>query len=175
MPNVAKVLKEEISRLSRKEARNATARLEKSNATLRGTVASLRKEVSGLKAEQKRMASALTRLAKAAGEPPPAEEFRMTSRSVRSLRKKLSLTQAEFGELLGVSAQAVFLWESKGGRLTFRGNSEAALKDALQLDAPAARERLSGKSRRKKAGSKRRGKAGSRRASSRRSRKARSR
>ncbi len=60
MPNLAKVLKEEISRLSRKEAHNATASLAKNNATLRSRVASLRKEVSGLKAEQKRLTSALS-------------------------------------------------------------------------------------------------------------------
>ena len=35
MPNLANVLKEEISRLSRKEVRSATAGLAKSNATLR--------------------------------------------------------------------------------------------------------------------------------------------
>ena len=64
IPNLAKVLKEEISRLSRKEARNVTNSLAKRNATLRSTVAVLRKEVSGLKAEQKRLSSLLLRLAR---------------------------------------------------------------------------------------------------------------
>ena len=60
MPNLAKVIKEEISRLSRKEAHNATATLAKNNATLRSRAAALRKEVSGLKAEQRRLSAALS-------------------------------------------------------------------------------------------------------------------
>ena len=75
MPNVAKVLKEEISRLSRKEARHVTAGLAKRNATLRSRVAALRKEVSGLKAEQKRLSSALSRVARNTGVESPKEEF----------------------------------------------------------------------------------------------------
>ena len=110
-----KFLKEEISRLSRKEARRLTASVAKSNASLRSTVAELRKEVSGLKAEQKRLSSALSQLAQNAGVEPPKEEFRMTSRDVLALRRKLRLTQAQFATLLGVSTGAVFKRESKGG------------------------------------------------------------
>ena len=155
MPNLAKVLKEEISRLSRKEARSVTAGVAKSNATLHSTVAVLRKEVSGLKAEQKRLSSALSRLARTTGVEPPKDEFRMTSRGVRSLRKKLRLTQAQFAVLLGVSEQTVFLRESKGGQLVFRGGSEAALRDVQNIDAAEARERLAKQARRTKTAKKR--------------------
>ena len=151
MPNVAKVLKEEICRLSRKETRSVTAGLARSNATLRSTVAALRKEMSGLKAEQRRLSSALSKLARNTGVAAPNDEFRMTSRGVRALRRKLRLTQAQFGALLSVSAQTVFLWESKGGRLAFRGGSEAALRDVQGIGAPEAHERLAKKGKRRKA------------------------
>ncbi len=155
MPNLAKVLKEEISRLSRKEARNVTASLAKSNATLRSTVAALRKEVSVLKAEQKRLSSALSRRARNTGVEPPKPEFRMTSRGVRALRRKLRLSQAQFAALLGVSRQTVYLRESKGGQLVFIGRSEAALRDVQTIDAEEARERLATKARRTKTRKKR--------------------
>ena len=154
MPNVAKVLKEEISRLSRKEARSVTASLAKSNATLRSTVAALRKEVSGLKAEQKRLSLALSKLARNMGVEPAKEEFRMTSRGVRALRRKLRLSQVRFAALLAVSPQAVFLWESKGGHLQFREESEAALRAVQNINASEARERLAKKARQTKTGKK---------------------
>ena len=152
MPDLAKVLKEEISRLSRKEARNVTNSLAKRNATLRSTVAVLRKEVSGLKGEQKRLASLLLSLARNTGVESPKDEFRMTSRGARALRKKLRLTQAQFAALLGVSEQTVFMRENKGGKLEFRGGSEAALRDVQNIDAAEARERLAKQGRRTKTG-----------------------
>ncbi len=155
MPNLAKVLKEEISRLSRKEARNVTARVAKRNATLRGTVAALRNEVSGLKAEQKRLSSALSKLARNTGVESPKDEFRMTSRGVRALRRKLRLTQAQFAALLGVSENTVFLRERKGGQLGLRGGSEAALRDVQNIDAAEARELLAKQARRTKTAKKR--------------------
>ena len=155
MPNVAKVLKEEICRLSRKEARSVTTSLVKSNATLRSKVAALRKEVSGLKAEQKRLSSALSELARNTGVESPKEEFRMTSRGVRALRRKLRLTQAQFANLLGVSAYTMFLWESKGGQLGLRDESEAALREVQKIGAAEAHERLAKKARQTKTGKKR--------------------
>jgi DNA-binding transcriptional regulator YiaG len=154
MPNVASVLKEEISRLSRKETRSATASLVKSNAALRGSVAAMKKELASLKAEQKRLSSALSKLAKTAGVEAPQDEFHMTSRGVRSLRKRLRLTQAEFATLVGVSTQSVFLWENRGGRLPLRGGNEAALRDVQGIDAAEAKNRLSEKRRGPKAGRK---------------------
>ncbi len=152
MPNLAKILKEEISRLSRKEVRSVTASLAKRNATLRSTVAALRKEVFELKAEQKRLTSALSKLTRNTGVELPKDEFRTTSRGVRTLRRKLRLTQAQFAALLGVSAYSVFLWESKGGQLGLRDESEAALQDVQDIDAAEARERLAKKGRRTKTG-----------------------
>ena len=155
MSNLAKVLKEEICRLSRKEARNVTASLTKRNATLRSTVAALRKEVSGLKAEQKRLTSALSKLTRNTGVEMPKDEFRTTSRRVRTLRRKLRLTQAQFAALVGVSAYSVFLWESKGGQLALRKESEAALRNVQNIGAAEAGERLAKKARRTKTGKKR--------------------
>ncbi len=155
MANLAKVLKEEIHRLSRKEARSATTSLARSNATMRSTVAALRQEVSGLKSEQKRLSSALSKLARNTGVELPKDEFRMTSRGVRALRRKLRLTQAQLAALLGVSAQTVFMWESKGGQLVFRGESEAALREVQNIDSAEASERLAKKARQTKTGNKR--------------------
>ncbi len=71
------------------------------------------------------------------------------------MRKKLRLTQVQFAALLGVSEQTVFLRESKGGQLVFRGGSEAALRDVQNIDAAEARERLAKQARRTKTSKKR--------------------
>ncbi len=49
MPNVASVLREEISRLARKEIRQQVGPLKKTNAELRRTVTALKSEVAALR------------------------------------------------------------------------------------------------------------------------------
>ena len=98
-----------------------------------------------LKAEHKRLSSALLKVARNTGVESPRDEFRLTSRGVRALRRRLRLSQAQFAALLGVSAQAVYLWESKGGQLQFRDESETALRDVQNISASEARERLAKK------------------------------
>jgi hypothetical protein len=46
MPNVAKVLKGEITKISRREVQSAIGNIEKSNRNLRKTVVDLKKRVS---------------------------------------------------------------------------------------------------------------------------------
>ena len=51
MPNIMSALKAEISRLSRKEAKQVVAPIKKASANYRGLIAGLRKQVVALKNE----------------------------------------------------------------------------------------------------------------------------
>jgi DNA-binding transcriptional regulator YiaG len=67
---------------------------------------------------------------KASFGPEPSEETkkaRITSTTIRSLRSRLGLSQADFGKLAGVTTGAVYLWESKEGPLNLRDKTKAAL------------------------------------------------
>jgi DNA-binding transcriptional regulator YiaG len=61
---------------------------------------------------------------------------------IRSIRAKLNLSQAEFAALIGVNGQSVYQWEHKEGRLTFRGNTKAAIVALRKLNRKEAQQRL---------------------------------
>jgi DNA-binding transcriptional regulator YiaG len=161
MPNVAKALKDEISRISRREVKSVTALIGKSHGELKKIVADLRKRVGLLERENRRL---LARERKDASESPqtPSEETakaRLTSIGIRSLRSRLRLSQADFAKLLGTTAHSVYLWEKKDGALRPRDKTRAALLSIRGLGAREAKEKLGedkGKSNRKGASSQKR-------------------
>jgi len=60
------------------------------------------------------------------------------------LRRRLDLTQVEFGRLMGVSGQAVLNWERKGSRVRMRSANLAALAGIQKMGKREARRRLEG-------------------------------
>ena len=145
MSNVVKILKAEIARISKKEAKNATQAIGKSNTWLRKTVADLKKRLVVLEKENKRLGAIVKKYQVAQPEKVDAEEgkkARFTSRGIRALRKKLRLSQADFGKLLGITAHSVFLWEKKIGALNLRDKTKAAILGIRGLGARDAKEKL---------------------------------
>jgi DNA-binding transcriptional regulator YiaG len=145
MSNVVKILKAEIARISKKEAKSATQAIGKSNTWLRRTVADLKKRVLLLEKENKRLIAALKKFQVAQPEKVETEEgkkARFSSRGIHSLRKKLRLTQADFGKLLGTTPHAVYLWEKKIGALNLRDKTKAAILSVRALGAREAKEEL---------------------------------
>jgi DNA-binding transcriptional regulator YiaG len=143
--NVVNVLKAEIARISKKEAKNATQTIGKSNVWLKKTVADLRKRVFVLERENKRLTAAVTKFKVAQPEKLDQEEgkkARFTSRGIRALRKKLRLSQADFGKLLGATPHAVYLWEKKISALNLRDKTKAAILSVRGLGAREAKEKL---------------------------------
>ena len=66
----------------------------------------------------------------------------MTGKGIRSLRKKLSLSQAEFGRLIGVTPQAVVNMEKKQGPLAVRKVTRAAILAVRGMGAREAKIKL---------------------------------
>lgn len=112
MSNIATALKDEISRISRKEIRRETASLRKTSASYRLEIAALKRRVRELE-RQLRWAGQGARPAKpvAANDETIAEGARFSARSMASQRKRLGLSAAECGLLIGASAQSVYNWE----------------------------------------------------------------
>lgn len=116
MPNIASVLKSEISRLARKETRAETAALKKASAQQRSQIAALRKTVESLQKTLKkaqRGASAPVAVARsaAAGEEEGASR-RWSAQRFAKHRARLGLSAADMGALLGVSGQSIYKWET---------------------------------------------------------------
>jgi DNA-binding transcriptional regulator YiaG len=86
------------------------APLQRSTAAHRRQIAALRKQVVGLERELR-----LQRVAakQATSEIKDPEKVRFVAKGLASLRKRLGLSAADFGRLIGVSGQSVYAWESK--------------------------------------------------------------
>jgi DNA-binding transcriptional regulator YiaG len=145
MSNVVHVLKAEIARISKREARSATQAIGKSNIWLRKTVVNLKKRLVLLEKENKRLAAAVKKYQVAQPEKDDTEEgrkARFSSRGIRALRKKLRVSQADFGKLVGTTPGAVHLWEKKDGVLSLREKTKAAILSVRGLRAREAKEKL---------------------------------
>lgn len=141
MPNLASFLKEEIRRLARKEVRASVVPLNRDKVALKRRVADLSRRVVRLEKEVAFLVSQATKAVKAvaAAEPADDQRVRITAKGMRSLRRKLRLTQAEFAALLGVTGQAVYQWESKEGALRVRHRVRRTLLTVRNLGAREAR------------------------------------
>lgn len=109
--NLAATLKSEISRVSRKEQKSQTLALKKASAQYRSDIAALKRRVAALE-------QVISRLSKGRAAPaaPPADEsptagIRFSAKGFASLRKKLGLSTADIGLLIGVSDQSVYKYE----------------------------------------------------------------
>jgi DNA-binding transcriptional regulator YiaG len=145
MSNVVNVLKAEIARISKREAKRATQGIGKSNVWLKKTVADLRKRVVLLEKENKHLVAMVKKFQAAQPQVPDAGEgkkARFSSRGIRALRNKLRLSQADFGRLLGTTPGAVFLWEKKEGPLNLRDRTKAAILSIRGMRAREAKEKL---------------------------------
>lgn len=115
MPNIAQVLKDEISRLARKEIRAACDPLRKQVRSLRDRVKQQEAAVAKLEKALSRATSQSTDTR--AGlydtkDKEPVTRARATPASIRRHRHRLGLSQADLGELLGVSTNTVVRWEA---------------------------------------------------------------
>jgi DNA-binding transcriptional regulator YiaG len=117
MPNIASVLKDEISRIARKEIRRATSSFKTSSTTHRSEIASLKRRVLELERQLRRAGKGTGPTQRvAANEETVAENTRFSARSVGAQRRRLGLSAAECGLLIGASAQSIYNWEEGKAR-----------------------------------------------------------
>ena len=137
MANIASLLKSEISRIARKEIRAETQALKKASVQYRSDIAALKRRL----AEQDRLIARLKKAKPAAtetGEEVPQRRFRADG--FASLRKKLGLSAADMGKLLGVSLQTIYHWEK--GQSKPRASQMQGIAEVRKLGKRGAAARL---------------------------------
>jgi hypothetical protein len=100
MPNIASILKAEISRVARKEVRTEVETLKKASAAYRASIAELRRQVGALEKELRRVAKGATRPAATAADPSDEEvatKHRFSASRLAAHRSKLGLSAASYG------------------------------------------------------------------------------
>lgn len=139
MPNIAVVLKAEISRLAKKEVKGQVA-------PLKQTILQQKKEISELKKELKAQERRIKQLSRPTPQPKASpdsnDRVRITGKGVRSLRAKWGVTQTDFAKILGVSMPTIVNWEKVDGPINMREKAQAAYISHRKLGAREARALL---------------------------------
>jgi len=112
MPNVATVLRDEISRLARKEVRQQVDPLKKAVTELRRAVASLKADVAELKRAQRFLEQQEKRRLESPPETVAGKSIRFSPKWVKADRKRLGLSAKDYALLVGVSSLTIYNWES---------------------------------------------------------------
>jgi DNA-binding transcriptional regulator YiaG len=141
MPNIGAILKDEISRLCRREIRKQVQPVRKVSAGYRRDIAALKRQVQ----ELQRRTSALAKRAvqvggnnDKAGEPARASRF--VAKGLRSLRARLGLSASDLARLMSVSDQSIYNWELK--KTSPRKEQLATLATIRSLGKREAHSRL---------------------------------
>lgn len=119
MPNIGAALKQEISRLARKESREQMESTRKSNTQHRKDIAALKERIDQLERQVKALQRPLTRSDTARSEPDTVQtgsRMRFAAKGLQALRARLELSATDLGKLLGVSPQSIYNWEHEKAR-----------------------------------------------------------
>jgi DNA-binding transcriptional regulator YiaG len=145
--NIAQVLKAEISRISKHEAKVLSSPTRSATIILKKNVADLKTRLSILEKSNKDLQGQVATLIASQPKVEQPEEVRawISGKGVKALRKKLGLTQDELARLTGVSTGAVVQWEAKEGMLKLRDATRKAVMAVRGIGGKGeARKRLEG-------------------------------
>jgi DNA-binding transcriptional regulator YiaG len=116
MPNIASVLKEEILRLARKEARGETNALKRASAQYRRDIAALKRQVAELQRNVAPLEKQAIRNAPSEAAEVDTDRVRFSAKGLRSQRQRLGLSAANYGKLIGITGQTIYSWEQETSR-----------------------------------------------------------
>jgi hypothetical protein len=106
--NIGKMLREEISRVARREVKVQIAGLRRTSAAQRALIAALRRQFEELRKATKRASRVQPSSAPVAG--PDARAPRFSPQALGAMRARLGLSAAALGLLVDASEQSVWNW-----------------------------------------------------------------
>lgn len=110
MPGIASVIKDEITRLCKKELRSQLDPVRSASARYRSDIADLKRRLAVLEKQNQKLQKQI---------PAPVEalvnddrKLRFVPKGLVSLRKRLGVTVEELAVLLDVSPQTIYNWQT---------------------------------------------------------------
>ncbi|NWJ40469.1 MAG: helix-turn-helix transcriptional regulator [Geothrix sp.] len=140
MPNIASILKSEIMRLARKEIKSEIESLKNASAKQRTEIAALKRHVEQLERQSMRSIKAAARAKGEEFQPSEGKQLRFSPKRFASMRKKLGLSAADLGLLIGVAAQTIYHWEAEKTRP--RANQLKAIAEVRGMGKRQIKARL---------------------------------
>lgn len=113
MASIASLLKDEITRLARREVRRQTEPFKRASAAHRRHIASLKRQIASLQKQLRSASRGRSAAAANADAGDATTRLRFSVKGLKTMRAKLGLSAAQFGKLIGVSGQSVYNWESE--------------------------------------------------------------
>jgi len=156
MPNIAKVLKDEIARIAKHEAKIAVSQPlqtgianKKSSVEIKRRLIQIEKNLKGIMKAMEACRSSQSSQAPAI-EPEGKKEW-LSGRGIKALRRKMRISQAQFAMLIGMNPIAVVRWEKQRGKLVFKKSDTLGKILALRgIGVREAQERLKGMGKKRK-------------------------
>ena len=111
MPSIGAVLRQEISRLSRREVRSQIQATKRASAQYRRHIAALKRQFADLQRQIKLLGKRGSEPSSTAPNGSSIKPPRFVAKGLRSQRARLGLSQTDYGKLVGVSAQSIYNWE----------------------------------------------------------------
>ena len=111
MPNIASVLKSEITRIARKEIRTEVEGLKKSVSGYRSEIAALKRRSQLLEHEVRRLNKSVPKQAQAVVDDS-TKATRFSAKDLALQRKRLGLTIEGCALLLGTAGKSIYRWET---------------------------------------------------------------
>jgi DNA-binding transcriptional regulator YiaG len=109
--NLTSALKEEITRLARKEIKSETEALKKAASLYRSEIAELKRRTVTLEKQLSKIGKEVSRNAPPKVEADPSK-IRFVAKGFKSMREKLGITAKEMSVLLDISAPTIYNWEA---------------------------------------------------------------
>ena len=146
MAKLETVLKEEIRRLARKEVPATVGRTVDTVSAQKREISALKRQVENLEKRLNRQVKAVAKgvpaatVAAVAGPESEGQAGRFSPKGLRTHRKKLGLSAADYGRLAGLSGLTIYNYEN--GKSRPRRASMAALMAVRQMGKREATRRL---------------------------------
>jgi DNA-binding transcriptional regulator YiaG len=142
MSNVATAIRDEIKRVARRAIKSETEVLRRSSAQYRRDIARLKRELAAAQRKIALLESITKKHRERVVETPEATNGkRFSPKWLQAHRARLGISAAEYGQLIGVSGQTVYLWEQ--GKSRPRAKAFARWVEVRGLGKRAALARLS--------------------------------
>jgi DNA-binding transcriptional regulator YiaG len=122
MSTLAQTIKDEIRRISRREIRLALSNFRGDHIALKKRLAEQKSRISAIEKDNKELSkkqAAFGQDQRATSAPKPeAEHIAVYARGIKSLRRRLGLSQTDLAMLVGMHRLSIAHWEKKSGKIT---------------------------------------------------------
>jgi DNA-binding transcriptional regulator YiaG len=122
MSTFAQTIKDEIRRISRREIGLALSKFRRDHIALKKRIAEQKSRISGIEKANKELSKKQAEYGQAqrveAGSEPEAKHVAVYARGIKSLRRRLGLSQIDLATLVGMKRISISHWEKKSGKLT---------------------------------------------------------